>query len=47
MRWFATCRSGAGSATRARVVDFSDRAGLFANLNTPEEFRAWEHRQNG
>jgi molybdenum cofactor guanylyltransferase len=31
----------------AAVVDFSDRAASFANLNTPEEFRAWEHRQHG
>ena len=31
----------------AAVVDFSDRAARFVNLNTPEEFRAWEHRQHG
>jgi len=31
----------------AAVVDFSDCAGLFANLNTPEEFRAWEQRPHG
>ena len=31
----------------ATVVDFSDRAARFVNLNTPEEFRAWEHRQHG
>jgi len=31
----------------AASVDFSDRAAHFANLNTPEEFRAWERRQHG
>lgn len=31
----------------AAVVDFSDRAARFVNLNTPEEFRAWEHREHG
>ena len=31
----------------AAVVDFSDRAARFVNLNTPEEFHAWEHRQHG
>ena len=31
----------------AAVVDFSDCAGLFANLNTPEEFHAWEQRRHG
>ena len=31
----------------AAVVDFSDRAAHFVNLNTPEEFRAWEHHQHG
>jgi len=31
----------------AAVVDFSDCRGLFANLNTPEEFRAWEQRRHG
>ena len=31
----------------AAVVDFSDRAMDFVNLNTPEEFRAWEQRRHG
>jgi molybdenum cofactor guanylyltransferase len=31
----------------ATVVDFSDSAARFVNLNTPEEFRAWERRQHG
>jgi molybdenum cofactor guanylyltransferase len=31
----------------AAVVDFSDCAGMFANLNMPEEFHAWEQRQHG
>jgi molybdenum cofactor guanylyltransferase len=31
----------------ATVVDFSDRAAHFANLNTPDEFRDWEQRQHG
>jgi molybdenum cofactor guanylyltransferase len=30
----------------AAVVDFSDRAAQFVNLNTPEEFLAWEHRRH-
>lgn len=35
-RWQREC----GAAT----VDFPDRAAQFANLNTPEQFRAWEER---
>ena len=31
----------------AAVVDFSDRAAKFVNLNTAEEFRLWEQRQHG
>lgn len=31
----------------ATVVDFSDSAARFVNLNTLEEFRAWERRQHG
>ncbi len=31
----------------ATVVDFSDSAARFVNLNTPEEFRVWERRQHG
>lgn len=31
---------------RATETDFSDRAGCFANLNTPDEFRQWERSAN-
>jgi molybdopterin-guanine dinucleotide biosynthesis protein A len=31
----------------AAVADFSDCAARFVNLNTPEEFRAWEHLWHG
>jgi len=31
----------------AAVANFSDCAASFVNLNTPEEFRAWEQRQHG
>jgi len=31
----------------AAAADFSDCAASFVNLNTPEEFRAWEQRQHG
>jgi len=31
----------------AAIADFSDCAASFVNLNTPEEFRAWEQRRHG
>lgn len=31
---------------RAVETDFSDRAGCFVNLNTPDEFRQWEQGAN-